>query len=191
MFLFICVLSLLLNWTKVFFVSNTIWIWQSVWRLHLPVCQQSVCEPGVEVWRHGRLRGLLRWSQLWWGGRYSDLICVGRQHGLINISDGSFFLQSEEASGSDVSFCSVLQPLPLTFPAARSISASSVKTDAAFPRGGSVMEKTTAETGLMRPSVQVQSPVQDLVLLDGFQVGLYGPTQHVSSDISCSSGQLV
>lgn len=51
------------------FSSYTIRVWQSVWCLHISVCQRSVCEPGVEMWWHGRLWGLFWWSQLWWGNR--------------------------------------------------------------------------------------------------------------------------
>lgn len=53
-------------------------------------------------------------------------------------------------------FC-VLQLLPLRSQAAPGISSMSVEMDVVFQRGGSVMERTTVGTGLMRPSVQVYS----------------------------------
>ena len=49
----------------------------------------------------------------------------------------------------------MLQLLPLRSQAAPGISSMSVETDAAFQLGGSVTERTTVGTGLMRPSVQV------------------------------------
>lgn len=51
----------------------------------------------------------------------------------------------------------MLQLLPLRSQAAPGISSTSVEMDAVFQRGGSVMERMTAGTGLMRPSVQVHS----------------------------------
>lgn len=47
------------------------------------------------------------------------------------------------------------QPLPPTFRAAPGTSSSSVKTDAAYRRGGSATARTTAGTGPTRPSAQV------------------------------------
>lgn len=51
----------------------------------------------------------------------------------------------------------MLQPLPLKDRAAPGISSSSVKTDVAFQRGGSVTVRTTAGIGPMRLSAQVCS----------------------------------
>lgn len=48
--------------------SRAVGVRKSVRRLHLPVRQRRVREPGVEVRRHGRLRGLLRRGQLRYGG---------------------------------------------------------------------------------------------------------------------------
>lgn len=148
----------------VFSVSHAVWIWQSVWRLHLPVCQQSVCEPGVEMRRHGRLWRLLRWSQLWWGGRiYAQLFWSYSVYKFLHERLSFCFpaesekvqLQYVGAAVCCANLCSVLQLLPLMFQAALGISSMSAETDAVFQRGGSVTERMTAGTGLTRPSVQV------------------------------------
>lgn len=47
--------------------------------------------------------------------------------------------------------------LPLRFQAVPGIFSMSVRTVAVFPLGGNVTERTTVETGLMRPSVQEES----------------------------------
>lgn len=51
----------------------------------------------------------------------------------------------------------LFQPPPPTFPAAPGTSSTSVKTDAAYRRGGSATGRTTAETGPTRPSAQVRA----------------------------------
>lgn len=75
----------------------------------------------------------------------------------------NFYCKSyADAAVSDVE--PLLQLLPLTSQAAPGISSLNAEMDAAFPHGGSAMERTTVGTGLTKPSVQVYTE-QDFVRL--------------------------
>lgn len=145
----LCVLYLFFFFTS---HSHAVRIQQSVRRLHLPVCQRSVREPGVEVRRHGRLRGLLGRGQLRWGESSSP-------KGEQTLNKRQMTVTATRLGGvRDVwESCRLCfpQPLPPRCRAAPGISSTSARTAAASRRGGSATGRTTVATGATKRSAQV------------------------------------